>query len=75
MVTLFAMMGAGVILAVGYFVEFSTVVILSSLAVAILGLAVFFVVGFRQARQSGQTFLRSVGKTLRGILRLAFDLF
>lgn len=75
LLTLFAMMAAGVVLAVSWLVAIPAAVLAVAAVVALVGLSIFSVAGVRQARQSGDGVLRSVGRALRGVVRLAFDLF
>jgi hypothetical protein len=71
----FAMMAAGLVFAASWFVPVSDPLLALAVLVAVVGLVVFFVVGVREARQSGDGVLRSVGRALWGVIRLAFDLF
>ena len=75
LLTFFALLAAGVVAALSFFVELPAAVVALAVVVAVVGLAVFFVAGVRQARRSGDGVLRSFGRALWGTVRLAFDLF
>ena len=75
LLTFFAMMAAGLVFAASWFVAVPEGLLALAVVVAVAGLAVFFVAGVRQARQSGDGVLRPVGRAFWGVIRLAFDLF
>ncbi|WP_421732595.1 hypothetical protein [Cellulomonas sp.] len=74
-VTLVAMMAAGLVFALDWVVEWPTGVLVGAVAIAVAGLVVFFVAGVRQARGSGLGVFRAVGRAVRGTIRAAFELF
>ncbi|KRD42896.1 hypothetical protein ASE38_00950 [Cellulomonas sp. Root930] len=75
LVTLVAMMAAGLVFALDWVVGWPGAVLIGAVAIAVIGLAVFFVAGVRRARSSGVGVFRAVGRAVRGTIRAAVELF
>jgi hypothetical protein len=75
LLTAFAMMASGLVIAISWLISVPAILLALAAVVAVFGLSVFFVVGVRQARQSGDGVLRSVGRAFWLVIRLSFELF
>ena len=72
---LFALMAAGLVLAVDGVADVPSGLVAGALVVAAVGLGVVVVLSWRESRRSGVGVFRSIGRAIRAAGRLIADLF
>ena len=72
---LFALMAAGLVLAVDGVADVPSGLVAGALVVAAVGLGVVVVLSWRASRRSGVGVFRSIGRAIRAAGRLIADLF
>jgi predicted lysophospholipase L1 biosynthesis ABC-type transport system permease subunit len=72
---IFLSIGAGLVLVASWFVELPGAVLVAALLVWVAGIVAVGVLTYRHGRRHGVGFWRALGKAMRQVLRLLWELF